>query len=192
MVELMVVVGLIMVISAMAIIAYLPVLQDANNDTAMRQVLDQLRQGREYSLANRRYVQVTFPVVATGGGTQYQVVLTQRNDLTNGGGALNPILSTVPTHYPAQFFVFPGNADTPDAYGNTGSIVFEGVAGGPVGGMLFQSDGELVDGATYQPINGTVFLGVPGKPTTARAITVLGSTGRVRAWKWNGTAWFQF
>ena len=58
--------------------------------------------------------------------------------------------------------------------------------------MLFQSDGELVDGATFQPINGTVFLGFPGKNTSARAITVLGGTGRVRGWKGTGANWFRF
>jgi hypothetical protein len=58
--------------------------------------------------------------------------------------------------------------------------------------MYFQNDGELVDGSTFQPINGTVFLGVSTLNTTsARAITVLGSTGRVRAWKFNGSAWSQ-
>jgi hypothetical protein len=37
-----------------------------------------------------------------------------------------------------------------------------------------------------------VFLGVPGTATSARAVTVLGSTGRVRGWKGTGTAWVQF
>jgi hypothetical protein len=58
--------------------------------------------------------------------------------------------------------------------------------------MLFQSDGELVDGATFQPINGTVFLGLTAQTATARAITVLGGTGRVRGWKISGNTWMQF
>jgi hypothetical protein len=58
--------------------------------------------------------------------------------------------------------------------------------------MIFQSDGELVSAATLQPINGTVFLGVPGNPLSIRAITVLGSTGRVRGWKGADARWFQF
>jgi type II secretory pathway pseudopilin PulG len=193
MIELMVVVGLIMIISAMALVAYLPTLQDARFDTAMRQVLDQLRQAREYSIANRRYVQVAFPTVVAAGGTQYQVVITQKNSfLTPGGGIIDPVLSTVPIQFPAQFLVFPGSPDTPDAFGNNSAIVFGGTAGGPPAGMYFQSDGELVSAATLQPINGTIFLGVPGKPTSSRAITVLGSTGRVRGWKSNGTTWRQF
>jgi type II secretory pathway pseudopilin PulG len=192
MVEMSVVVMIILIISAMALIAYLPTLQDARFDAAMRQVVDQLRQGREYAITNRRYVQITFPTVVAGGRTQYEVVLQQRNDLTAGAGAINPILSTVPIEYPAQYLVVAGSPDTPDAFGNSAAVEFEGLNGGPVGGMLFQSDGELVNGTTFQPINGTVFLAAPGKNTSARAITVLGGTGRARGWKGTGTTWTRF
>jgi prepilin-type N-terminal cleavage/methylation domain-containing protein len=192
--ELMVVVMLILIISAMAMLAYLPTLQDARFDTAMRQVLDQLRQGREYALTNRRYVQVTFPTVVVGTQTEYFVTLTQRNDLTAGAGAVNPVLSSIPIQFPATYVVLSA-IDTPDGFSGgapAGPIVFESISGGPVGGMLFQSDGELVDGTTFQPINGTVFLGQTGKATSARAITVLGGTGRVRGWKGTGAAWYRF
>jgi prepilin-type N-terminal cleavage/methylation domain-containing protein len=191
-VEMSVVVMLILIISAMALIAYLPTLQDARFDAAMREVVDQMRQAREYAITNRRYVQVTFPTVVVSGITQYQVVMQVRNDLTAGAGALNPILSKVPIESPAQYYVFTTAPDTPDAFGNGAAVVFEGLTGGPVGGMLFQSDGELVDGATYQPINGTVFIGQPGKNSTARAVTVLGGTGRVRGWKGTGVVWARF
>ena len=194
MIELMVVVGLIMIISAMALVAYLPTLQDARFDTAMRQVIEQLRQGREYAISNRRYVQITFPTVVAANGTQYEVVLTQRNDLTAGAGNVNPVLSKVPIQAPTQFTLVMG-IDTPDNFSGgppTGPVMFEGVSGGPVAGMLFQSDGELVDGATFQPINGTVFMGFPAKSTSSRAVTVLGGTGRIRGWKGTGTTWFQF
>jgi prepilin-type N-terminal cleavage/methylation domain-containing protein len=192
MIELSIVVMIILIISAMALIAYLPTLQDARFDAAMREVVDQLRQAREYAIANRRYVQVTFPTVVVGGKTQYAVVLLQRNDLTAGAGAINPTLSTIYLQYPAQYLVIAGSPDTPDAFGNSAAIEFEGLNGGPVGGMLFQSDGELVDGTTFQPINGTVFLAYPGKNTSARAITVLGGTGRARGWKGTGATWTRF
>jgi len=188
MVELCVVVTLILVISAIAITSLKPAVQDANCDTAMRQVISQLRQAREYAITNRRYVQITFPVVAG----QPEIVMTQRDDLTVGAGGVNPVLSTIPIHNPESFLVFPTLPDTPDANGNTAAIVFEGINGGPVGGMLFQSDGELVDGATFQPINGSVFLGLAGQLPTARAVTVLGGTGRVHAWKISGNTWMLF
>ena len=102
-VELCVVVALILVISAIAITSLRPAVQDANCDTAMRQVISQLRQAREYAITNRRYVQVTFPVVAG----QPEIVMTQRDDLTAGAGLGNPILSTIPIHNPESFLVFP-------------------------------------------------------------------------------------
>ena len=192
MTELSVAIGIILIIFGMAIAAFQPAIQAAKYDAGMRQVLDQLRQAREYSLANRRYVQVTFPIVPTANGPEYQVVITEMNSLTAGGGAVNPVLSTTPIQFPEQFYVYPGYVDTPDAYGNSGAIVFGGTIGGPAAGMLFQSDGELVSAATLQPINGTVFLGVPGNPMSVRAITVLGSTGRIRGWKGADSRWNQF
>ena len=193
MTELSVAIGIILIIFGMAIAAFQPAIQAAKYDTGMRQVLDQLRQAREYSLANRRYVQVTFPIVPTANGPEYQVVITEMNTFfTPGGGAVNPVLSTTPIQFPEQFYVYPGYVDTPDGYGNSGAIVFGGTIGGPAAGMVFQSDGELVSAATLQPINGTVFLGVPGNPQSVRAITVLGSTGRVRGWKGADSRWFAF
>ena len=190
-IEIIVVVALIIVVSAMAMVQIRPIMADADMDAAMRQVIDQIRQAREYSITNRRYVQVAFPTAVIGGGTRYEVVVTQMNSLTTGAGATNPVLTTTIIEAPAQY-VLMGGPDTPDAFGNSAAIEFGGTAGGPVAGMLFQSDGELVDGAAFQPINGTVFLGNPGTSTSARAVTVLGSTGRVRGWKGTGTVWTQF
>ena len=192
-IELCIVVMLIVIISAIALVAYLPTLQDARFDAAMREIVEQLRQAREDSISNRRYLQVTFPTVVVGGITQYQVVITQRNDLPPTNGVIpNAVLSTIPIEAPARYLVFPGAPDTPDAFGNAAPVVFEGTVGGPLGGMLFQSDGELVDGTTLQPINGTVFVGYPGNGTASRAITVLGGTGRIRGWKGTGNSWFRF
>jgi prepilin-type N-terminal cleavage/methylation domain-containing protein len=185
MVELMVSIMIILIVSAIAVTTMMPNAQQARIDAAMREVVDTFRQAREFSIANRRYVQISFP--ATN-----QIQVTQMNTLTSGAGGVNPVLTTV-TLAPPLVFNLDGMPDTPDGYGNTSAIVFEGIANGPIGGMLFQSDGELVDGTTYLPINGSVFLGVPGQQSTARAVTVLGTTGRVRGWKSNGaTAWYQF
>jgi prepilin-type N-terminal cleavage/methylation domain-containing protein len=184
-IELMVVLTIIFVVSAIAITSLRPNLQQARVDAAMREVIASFRQAREYAIANRRYVQVAFPA-------NNQIQITQMNTLTPGAGGVNPVVTTV-TLAPPMVFNLDGMPDTPDAYGNGGPIVFEGVLNGPVGGMLFQSDGELLDGATFLPINGSVFMGYPGQQSTARAVTILGTTGRVRGWKSNGaTVWYQF
>jgi len=183
-IELMVVVLIVFIVAAMAIVQMGPTLAASRSDTAMDQVIDQIRQAREYSIENRRYVAVTFQTV----GSQAQIVITQMNSQTANAGA-NVVLSTVTLQYPVQFCVC-SMPDTPDAFGNGGAIYFEGDSGGPAGGMWFQSDGELVDGTSLQPINGTVFLGITGSKNLSRAITVLGTTGRVRAYKSTGSAWF--
>ena len=190
-VELLVVVVIILIIAAEAVVQIPATLQNSQADNAMREVVEQMRQGREYAIANRRYVQITFPVIVVGARTDYHVVLTQMNTLTIGAGAVNKVLSDVTIQPAMQYFVVPGYPDTPDAFGNANPIVFGGVANGPVGGMLFQSDGELVNGTTYLPINGSIFLGVPLQTNTARAVTVLGTSGRVRGWKPTGPGWVQ-
>ncbi len=193
MIEMVVVIAVMATVMAIAILGFMPSLQSARADNAMREVLDQLRQAREYSITNRRYVQISFPVAVINGVTQYQVQMTERNDLTAGAGTVNPVLSTVPIEAPIQFYLTPLLPDTPDAFGNANAIDFGGVAGGPPAGMLFQSDGELVSAATYLPINGSVFLGYPGNTSQARAVTVLGTTGRVRGWRAPSVnGWVQF
>jgi type II secretory pathway pseudopilin PulG len=187
-VELLIAMAMTAVISVIAIIQLSAAMRSARSDSAMRIVVDQLRQAREYSIANRRYVAISFPVVAG----EAQIVMTQMNTLTPGAGGVNPVLSTVPLPQPIQFLVIGSLPDTPDGFGNASPIDFGGVAGGPAGGMFFQSDGELVDGTAFLPINGSVFIAEQNQAASARAVTVLGTTGRVRGWKPGGNGWLQF
>jgi prepilin-type N-terminal cleavage/methylation domain-containing protein len=184
-IELMVVLTIIFIVSAIAIMSLKPNLQQARVDAEMREVLDTFRQAREFSIANRRYVQISFP-------TNNQIQVTQMNNLTPGAGGVNPVLTTL-TLAPPLVFNLDGMPDTPDAYGNANAIEIAGINGGPPAGMYFQSDGQFVAAATYLAINGTVFMGYPGQQSTARAVTILGTTGRVRGWKSSGnTTWYQF
>jgi type II secretory pathway pseudopilin PulG len=187
-VELLIGMAMTAVLTVIAILQLTTVLRTARSDSAMRIVIDQLRQAREYSIANRRYVAISFPIV----NGQSEIVITQINTLTPGAGLVNPVLSTVPLAGSMGFLLNGSLPDTPDQFGNAAAIDFGGVAGGPGGGMLFQSDGELVDGTAFLPINGTVFIAQPNDPNSARAITVLGTTGRVHGWKSIGTSWIQF
>jgi type II secretory pathway pseudopilin PulG len=188
-IEMAIVVAIMFIIVVMAIPQVKYLLQNARADSMARVVLAQLRQAREYAIANRRYVQISFPVVGGVSNIQMQV----KNSLTPGGGPdANPV--TVPLLNIYSFTVFPALGDTPDGFGAGSGIVFEGDNGGPATGMYFQSDGELVDALTFLPINGTVFIAQAGQPKSARAVTVLGATGRFRSWKTTGAnaGWFQF
>jgi len=182
-IELLVVVAIALTISATAVVMLQPALKDAQNDAAMREALDAMRQARQYSISYRRYIQLTFTT-----GNPSKITATQRNDI-GGFGAVNPVLFTIAIEAPSTFYLNNSTPDTPDAFGKCAAICIENTSGGPTS-ILFQSDGEMVDG-TYTSMNGSLFLGVSGQPTTYRAVTVLGSTGRVRAWKYNASAWIQ-
>jgi hypothetical protein len=56
--------------------------------------------------------------------------------------------------------------------------------------VMFTSDGSLVDN-NGDVVNGTIFVGVPSQPQTARAVTVFGVTGLTRTWKWRGNKWME-
>lgn len=187
-VELVIAVAVIMILAGMAVYQFKPTLQAADSDAAMRELMTQIRQAREYAIANRRYIQVTFPV---SGGGKPEIQFTQKNSLTTGAGG-DVVTPAVTLQSPLVYTLVAGMPDTPDGFGKAAAIEFEGVVNGPPAGMYFQSDGELVDGGTFLPINGTVFLGVVGLGSSARAVTVLGSTGRVRGWKSTGGGWYQF
>jgi prepilin-type N-terminal cleavage/methylation domain-containing protein len=181
MVEMMITVLVILIISATAIIRMQPAVQQSRANAAMSQIATILRSGREYAVAYRRYVQVTFPNYP---GTKNQIQLTALNHLTNGAGNdavlpfTNPAI-TFPTTVNYQLFA--GLPDTPDAFGKGSAVYFNGLDGGPVAGMMFQPDGTFVD-TTGTPVNGTIFLGVNNFTQSARAITILGATGRIKCY----------
>jgi len=163
---------LLMVLAGFALMNLDSIMPRMGANTAMKQTLAQLRTGRESAIAQRRNVQLQFI-----GTNQIQIV---RQEVPNG----TTVLSTLTLQNGDQFQLFGGLPDTPDAFGNTAAISF----GGPAP-WTFLSDGTLVD-STSNPVNGTVFLGQPNSPNTARAVTVLGATGRVRDYTWSGTEWF--
>jgi type II secretory pathway pseudopilin PulG len=184
----MVVCGIALTVMAIAILQMVPASNAAHVDTATREVIEQIRQAREYSIENRRYVQIQFNTDSSG---RPQVVTTQKNSLTANAGA-DKVLSSVPFEGPVTYCVCT-MSDTPDAYGNSSATYFyDSQTSATATALYFQSDGELVDAANYEPINGTVFLGLGTNKTWSRAITVLGTTGRVRAYKSTGTAWVSF
>lgn len=181
-IEVMIVVVIILVISGISLIKLNPTLQQYHANAGMDQVKAALRQAREIAISNRRSIQVQFvlnPPLQTPG--EY-VILTQQNQ-----PAGTTVLLTMPIENSDLFQTFGGQPDTPDGFGNGSGIFFGGLNGGPPT-MEFQSDGEFTDG-NGNFINGTVFLGVTGQPSTARAITVLGTTGRVRSYSISGTTW---
>lgn len=176
MIELLIAIVVMGIMMAATVLQMQPLIQQWHANTAMNEVLGQLRWARQASIAERRDIQVQFL-----GTNEIKLI---RQEVPAGQTVLSDLFLSAK----AQFMLVPGMPDTPDGFGNASPIEFAGVAGGPPI-MQFQSDGTLVDG-NGNSINGTVFLSIPNWPN-ARAITVLGATGRVRAFRSTGKGWVQ-
>lgn len=172
-VELCITLALIMTLSGFAVLNITAILPGMRANEAMYQAVAQLRKGRESALAQRRNVEVRFL-----GSNQIQLV---RHEVPTG----TSVLSDVQLLNKSEFQLFAGVPDSPDSFGGSTAVDFGGSAT-----LTFQTDGTLVN-AQGNPLNGSIFIGLPGHPETARSVTILGATGRVRSYRWTGDSWIQ-
>ncbi|HEY7790564.1 MAG TPA: hypothetical protein VIC33_08645 [Vicinamibacterales bacterium] len=169
--ELLMVITIIGITTAMAVFQAQTALPSIHADSGMRVVVAQLNTARALAISERRNIEVDFV------GTS--VVQLVRHDIPNG----TTVLSAIPFEYRVQFMQFSGVPDTPDAFGANGPVDF-----GNASTIMFTSDGTLIDQSGV-PLNGTVFLGIADHVQSARAVTILGATGRIRGYRWNGVQW---
>ena len=179
-IELLFVLGIMAVVAAMATAQIGAARPGMKADGAMRVVLGQMNAARELAIAQRKYMRLTFTVPSCSPGTpcNYSVGIIREDT-----PLATTTLSNIPLEGGVQFTLVAGLPDTPDAFGESGGIDF-----GAAVNVKFTPDGTLVnqDGAGA---NGTVFIAIPKLATSARAVTILGSTGRVRGYKWDGRQW---
>jgi hypothetical protein len=140
---------------------------------------------RGLAISQRRTVQVWIDQTFSGpGGTQqvkYQVQAAAQTAEVPG-----PIVA-MPLPAPVQFMLEAGVPDTPMAFGNAAAVFIGNTSGGPVI-MQFNPTGTFTDNTGTAILNGTIFLGMTGQVSTARAVTIMGGTGRVRQYTWNGAS----
>ena len=170
-VEMMFVMGLMAVLSGMAVLQINTSRPGLKADGGMRVILGQLNQARELAITQRRFMRVTFT------NPNQVAIIREDTPLTT------TTISTVLLEGGVTYSFGTGVPDTPEHFGTNTSTYF-----GSVTNVKFTPDGQLVnqDGAGA---NGTVFLSINGIPLSARAITIFGSTGRVRGYKWDGKNW---
>ncbi len=169
-IEILLVVTVAALVMAMAIPSVGTALLDARANSGMRQMLGQLRAARDAAMTQRRTIEVQFI-----GQTRIQTI---RID----GAVRTPLASTV-LENGMQYRLFAGVPDTPDLFGNGRAVDFGGLTT-----VWFLADGSLTD-ADGVPLSGTVFIGMTDRPLSARAVTVLGPTGRVQNYRWDSRAW---
>jgi prepilin-type N-terminal cleavage/methylation domain-containing protein len=178
--ETLIVVLIALIVLGMAVIGIQTSLGNYKADAAADVVSSQLRAARETAIVRRRWVQVTFNTVSVPPQITYTVIPLN--------GEIAPPAATLPLSTGSQFYVFPGLPDTPMGFGNTSPIYIGGVSGGPPF-MYFSTTGAFVSNPNpFATINGTIFVGTPNQVNTARAVTILGATGRVRTYYWSGAA----
>ena len=174
--EMIVMLCIIGILSTMAVLQMGQAVPAMKADGAMRVVMSQLNTARELAISQRRYMQVKFLAP-----NQIQII---RKDVdTSGTVTGTTILSTVTFEAGITYNKLSGIPDTPDAFGMTTSVDF-----GTATTIQFATDGELIS-ETGGPLNGTVVLASPSIANSSRAVTLFGSTGRVRGWRWNSKAW---
>jgi prepilin-type N-terminal cleavage/methylation domain-containing protein len=172
-VEISIVILVISIFAGFALLNIEGIMPGIEANAVLSQTVAQLRRGRELAIAERRNIEVRFL-----DNNQIQLV---RFDVPNG----RTVLSTVTLENGVEFLLFSGVPDTPDSFGRGDAVDFGGS-----NTLIFLSDGTLVDDAG-NPVHGSVFLGLPDHPETARAVTMVGATGRVRGYRWTGSSWIQ-
>lgn len=171
-IEMLFVTALLGILAAIAVVQLNAARPSLKGDGAMRVVLAQMRTARELAITERRFMRVVFV-----SPNEVQLV---REEVP--GPATTIVASTV-LEGGVGYALVAGVPDTPDAFGMGSPIDF-----GVITNLKFSPDGTLVN-QDGQSINGSVFLAIPPEPRSVRAVTVLGSTGRIRGYRWDGHAW---
>lgn len=187
-VESMIVIGIMMTMLGIAILQSFGSMESYRANAAMDTIISQLRVARQLAISQRRTVTVTFNTGVSPQSITYTL-------LPNPGDITIPAPVTVSISPQVQFAGIASEPDTPMAFGTCGGtygVCVAGVSGGPPT-MEFTSLGQFTDSTGVNTLNGTAFLVIPGKLWTARAVTIMGSTGRVRSYTFVGgtgpTAW---
>ena len=165
--EVMVTISITAVVGSMATANMVRARRSVQGDGAMRIVMSELNLAREMAITQRHLMEVQFV-----GANWVRIV---RHETP---GNATTVVSSVALESGANFALTGGVPDTPDAFGAAAAVSF-----GAAQTVMFGTDGTLID-TNGSPVNGTVFLSIANLPESTRAVTVLGSTGRVRGYKW--------
>jgi len=161
-IEMMITLAIIGICAAGAAIMVPNFLSQSRADGAVAQALNTLRVARDRAIGERRNIELHFITP-----NHIQIVRQEYLEADQ------------------KFLLFTGLGDTPDQFGVSSNPV--AFATTPV---MFTSEGTLVD-TVGDVTNGTLFLGKTGDSSSARAITIFGTTALLRTWRWSKTQWVE-
>jgi hypothetical protein len=174
-----------LVVSGTAVFNLVPALNTAKSNTGMEFVLGELRRAHQRAVDERRIYRVTFVAPQT-----IQVDVGQVANIATIVSGSAPIFTQaqLPLTLPpgVQFAVVPGvpttPQTTPDGFGTGNNAIDFDISNGGGGTQIyFQPDGRALDGANRLN-NGVIYIAQPNNLFSSRAVSIYGSTGRLKGW----------
>lgn len=192
--EMVIVISLILIVTGYAVINLQGAVRDSHVNGAFDNVFMQLRLARERAIAERKRYIVTFgspapPLVATPlGAPNAKSIQVYRWDTGIPTSPAPTQVATVdlPTDVSFQAIsgIPTGSSAVPDGWGSgVAAIDFDqGVGAGSGNLVMFMPDGSAHDLAGNAN-SGIIYMARNGDLYSSRAVTVFGTTGRLRAWR---------
>ncbi len=192
--ELMITLAIVLIMAGVAVFTVPGALKQARDANAYDTTLMALRTYREKAIAQRQRYIVAFTAPGTITISYWGIAVP-----------VNPapvVVQTLTLPSDVQYMVQGGMpnspATTPDGFGS-GIVAIDfgqGLGLGSQNAVMFMPDGSSQDAGGLGNYNsGVIYLGRAGELQSMRAITVFGTTGRVRGWRLvqggGGPTWVQ-
>ena len=180
-IELMIVVTILLIMSAIGTLTLQPTLKNLHLTNAYNTTLATMRLARQMAIGKRNIYTVTF----NNAVLPNTITIADTNPLSPGVVETIPLPTT-----DVAFTVVTGipttTATTPDHFGTgDAAIGFDpGVTPGVPNVIYFMPDGSAQD-AGNNINNGVIYIAQPNVLLSSRAITLWGATGRLRGWRLN-------
>jgi prepilin-type N-terminal cleavage/methylation domain-containing protein len=184
MLELMIVISILLILTAVTDISLQPALKQEHVTNAFNLTISAMRRARDQAASDMQIYVLTFggPVAGVNGGS------ITMNQTTPAGPQMFSWTLPPEVAYRAEAGIPNSSVNpptTPDGFGVAANAIdFDW---GPYGAgngntIYFYPDGSARD-ANGNINNGVIYLDIPGQLPTCRAISLWGFTGRIRGWQ---------
>ena len=190
--EMVIVLSMVLIVSGFAVISTQGALKDSRVNGAYDNAFMQLRLARQRAIEERRRYIVTFGTPApVGASTPLGAPNAKSVQVYIWNVGFAPVqLSTLDLPPYVDFQVISGIptsvAAVPDGFGNASTAIDydQGVSPGVKNLVMFMPDGSAHD-QLGNSNNGVLYLARNGDLISSRAISVFGSSGRIRGWRFS-------
>ena len=173
--EVLLVAGLVMLVGGFSMFIIGPALEARNVEIAVRTVSTQMQRARQFSVDARRRTRVRFTTPST-------ITVHEQAPVAEGSGWTQ--VSSVDLPGEMELDVEGGISTGPEGFATSQVANFLGASE-----VYFMPDGSATTLAGLLT-NGVVYAAQPNNPGTQRAVTLFGSTGRLKRYKHiTGSEW---